>query len=49
VFVSATLGSFYYTMTSGRSAWIDAETMITGKQQEAAEAHRQYTYQLRFR
>lgn len=49
-FVSATLGSFYYTMSTGRSAWIDAETMMTGSQDAAAEERqRQFTYQLKFR
>jgi hypothetical protein len=47
--VSATLGSFYYTMTAGRSAWLDAETLIKGKEVGEDAQPARYTYQLRVR
>ena len=38
LFAAATLGSFYYTLAHGRSAWLDAETLLAGRAADDAGA-----------
>ena len=38
LFAAATLGSFYYTLAHGRSAWLDAETLLAGRAADGAGA-----------
>jgi hypothetical protein len=51
LFAAATLGSFYYTLAHGRSAWLDAETLFAGRAaDDAGAAPRQHaTFQMRLK
>ncbi|KAG7668697.1 hypothetical protein Ndes2526B_g03680 [Nannochloris sp. 'desiccata'] len=49
LFSASVIGSFYYTMQHGRSAWVDATTLMTGKEQDEDPSKATYTYQLKFR
>lgn len=44
---ASALGSFTYTISHGRSAWLDATTMMSLRKNEEDHAH-QRLYQLKF-
>lgn len=46
---ASVLGSFTYTVTHGRSAWLDATTMMSLQGRDESENHsHQRLYQLKF-
>jgi len=48
LFAASALGSFTYTLTHGRSAWLDATTMMSNEEPSAANEVT-YQYKMRFR
>lgn len=47
LFAASALGSFTYTVSHGRSAWLDATTMMGSK--EGVGEVKTYHYQMKFR
>ena len=49
LFGAALLGSFFYTVKNGRSAYADATSLVTGTDAPALPTKASYTYQMKFR